>query len=135
VTKEKSDVVIIAHGIDMVEVRDFSTLAKFANDQLSTIFTESELADVGTGQNKAERLAGRFAAKEAVLKALGKGFGCGIAFTDVEVILAESGAPSVLLRGNAHELSRSMGITAWLVSTSHTARAAVASAIGIAANA
>ena len=123
----------IGHGVDIVDVADFSRLIEApARQFLDRYFTDSELATVATGANKLERLAGRFAVKEAVLKALGVGWGDGIAFTDVEIITLETGAPTVLLHRRLADLERERCIIGWLVSTSHTATVAVGSVIALA---
>ena len=74
------------------------------------------------------RLAARFAAKEAVLKALGVGIGSA-AFRDVEVVRAESGEPHLVLTGSAAALAHARGVTRWHVSLTHTDTVAVASVV------
>lgn len=83
-------------------------------------------------KRRIEHLAARFAAKEAVLKAIGTGLSRGIAWTDVEVTRDPSGAPGVRLRGQALQIATERGITRWILSLSHTEEAAMASAIGLA---
>lgn len=123
---------VVGHGIDIVGVADFSHLiCGSASTFLSRYFRESEVSSVGDAVNRLERLAGRFAAKEAVLKALGVGWGDGIAFTDVEVSALESGAPTVQLYRQLAVLAHDGGIAGWRVSISHTSEFAVASAIAI----
>ena len=123
---------VIGHGIDLVEIGDLRRWIEDPRDLLlSRCFTPAELADAGEGPNRIERLAGRFAAKEAVLKALGTGFGGGIAFTDVEVRRQEGGAPEVILHGGAAVAADRLGITRWMLSTSHTDSFAMASAIAV----
>lgn len=77
-----------------------------------------------------EHLAGRFAAKEAVLKVLGTGLARGIAWTNVEIIREPSGRPSVQLHDRAADLAAELGITDWQLSISHVRGLAMASAIG-----
>jgi holo-[acyl-carrier protein] synthase len=123
---------LVGHGVDIVELTDFSRLLKEpARAFLNRHFTENELADAGTGATQAEKLAGRFALKEAVMKALGVGWGDGIAFTDVEVVTLESGAPSVVLYRRIEALQLQKNISGWLVSISHTRSIALASAIAV----
>ena len=84
---------IIGHGIDLVDINEIRRWIEDPREPLTTrCFTELELEQIGDDANKVERVAGRFAAKEAVLKALGTGFGDGIAFTDV-VIYRKAGQP------------------------------------------
>jgi holo-[acyl-carrier protein] synthase len=76
-------------------------------------------------------LAGRFAAKEAVLKVLGTGWRGGISWTDIEVSKNASGQPGIRLSGECARIAAEMGITQWHVSLSHIETHATASAIGI----
>ena len=77
---------IIGHGIDLV---DISAIKRWIDDPRDPLiprcFLQEELDEVGIGPSRIKRLAGRFAAKEAVMKALGTGFGAGIAFSDVMI--------------------------------------------------
>jgi holo-[acyl-carrier protein] synthase len=123
---------ILAHGIDLVDIGSTERLLADPTDQfLIRCFTPRERADAGDGFERPARLSGRFAVKEAVLKALGTGFGSGIAFTDVEVIRLDTGAPSIVLRGKAAEVARVRGISSWLVSTSHEGSMAIGSVIAL----
>lgn len=125
---------MVGHGLDVVDVADFSRLLSVpACGFLDRYFTDSELSAAGEGINKTERLAGRFALKEAVLKALGVGWGDGISFTDIEIITQCSGAPTVVLYRRLAELQREREITGWLVSASHTNTVAVGSVIALGA--
>ncbi|MBS1261602.1 MAG: Holo-[acyl-carrier-protein] synthase [Calditrichaeota bacterium] len=83
-------------GLDIVRV---TRLAQHADDMafLRRIFTEDELVAIPDGTNRDERLAGRWAAKEAVAKALGCGFGADLTFRDVEILHGERGEPIVTL--------------------------------------
>jgi holo-[acyl-carrier protein] synthase len=94
-------------------------------------FTEQELEESGDNERTAERLAGRFATKEAVLKALGLPFGDGVGFVDVETLNGPTGAPSVVTHRHVAKRAAELGVDAWLVSTSHTSTVAVASVIGV----
>lgn len=87
---------IIGHGVDLVDTTSIRQLvADPVGHFVDRCFTATEQAAAGDGPNRLDRLAGRFAAKEAVLKALGTGFGGGIGFVDVEILTLPSGAPSV----------------------------------------
>lgn len=121
---------ILGHGIDLVDLGRFRHLIEnAAPGVLVRYFTPSELNDAGDGAVRFERLAGRFAIKEAVLKALGLGWGDGIAFTDVETTTASSGAPGITLHRKVARDAEERGITNWLISTAHTGSATVASVI------
>ena len=125
---------VAGHGLDVVDIADFSRLMNVsARGFLDRYFTESELAAVGDGANQVEKLAGRFAIKEAVLKALGVGWGDGIAFTDVEVVTLGSGAPTIQLHRQLGALEKEREIIGWFVSASHTSLVAVASVVAISA--
>lgn len=73
----------------------------------------------------------RFAAKEAVLKALGTGLRDGLAWTDIEVIRDGLGAPGLALHNRAAERAAALSVVSWSISLSHTSRFAVASVIGL----
>jgi holo-[acyl-carrier protein] synthase len=123
---------IIGHGLDIVDIDDFARLLdEPARNFLDRYFTEAELTAAGDGATQIQRLAGRFAVKEAVMKTLGLGWGNGVAFTDVEVITLETGAPTVLLRRKLASLEQERAIIKWFVSISHTSTIAVASVIAV----
>jgi len=122
----------IAHGVDLVEVRTFSGL--FEGDaaiHLSRYFTPGELVSIGIDSRSADRMSGRFAIKEAVLKALGTGWGDSIGFKDIEIVTSEIGAPSVVLHRRLHAIATELGITRWLVSSAHAGGFVMASVIGV----
>jgi holo-[acyl-carrier protein] synthase len=121
---------IVGHGIDIVEVGRIARMVEQYGDRfLERVFTERERAYAAGKKRTAEHLAGRFAAKEAVFKALGTGWKDGIGWADVEVVLLPSGQPELMLRGSAAEAARTIGATRWVLSISHTEEHAVASAI------
>lgn len=122
---------MLAHGIDLVEIARFAEFLDRHPDRARTrLFTEAELAYARGRKREVEHLAARFAAKEAVLKALGTGWSDGLAWTDVEVTRDDEGRPGLALRNRAAELARKQGITHWTVSLSHTEHHATASVIG-----
>jgi holo-[acyl-carrier protein] synthase len=122
---------LVVHGVDIVEIDDFRRMLQpELKMQLSMIFTEGELKECESNERVAERLAGRFATKEAVLKALRLGFGDGVAFLDVETVNEEGGAPKLSVHRLVAQRARDLGVDEWLVSTSHTSSFAVASIIG-----
>jgi len=124
---------IVGHGIDIVEVARVRRLCEDHGQRfLDRCFTPAEQAYCGRREKRYyEHLAGRFAAKEAVLKVLGTGWRHGIAWTDIEVVNATSGAPSVVLREECARIADDRGITDWLLSLSHIETHATASAIGV----
>jgi holo-[acyl-carrier protein] synthase len=117
-------------GIDAVEVDRFRRLLERRPAAARRLFTEAELAFGARWRDPAPRLAARFAAKEAVMKALGVGLGA-FAFHDVEVVSAASGAPSLILRGAAKALANRMGVEAWRLSLTHTDAMAQAVAVAL----
>src|SRR5439155_26756819 len=109
----------LATGVDLVEVERFARALQQRPRLLDRIFTEAERACCA-GDN--ERLAARFAAKEATFKALGEGWPL-VAYHDVEVVTQDRCAPSLRLRGVASSLAGRRDVA---VSLSHTAGLAVA---------
>ena len=123
---------VLGHGIDLVETDRIRRLIDEHGDRaLERLFTEGERAHGADSPRRAEHLAARYAAKEAVLKALGTGWTQGIAWTDVEVWRSPSGQPEIRLHGRAAEIAASMGVGRWLVSLTHTAGHAAASVIAL----
>lgn len=123
---------IIGHGIDLVEVaRIRAMLDEHGQRFLDRCFTPAEQAYKADSRRRIEHLAARFAAKEAVLKALGTGLTGGIAWTDIEVVSTASGAPQIVLHGSARAAAASLGITSWVISLTHTDSLAMASVIAL----
>lgn len=123
---------VLSHGIDMVELTEFKRLLDEPTADLARrCFTERELAYAGEDHRRTERLAARFAAKEAVLKALGTGWVTGISWRDIEVSNAPNGAPSVNVFGQVKQIAMSKGVSTFLLSLSHSSTHAIASVIAI----
>jgi holo-[acyl-carrier protein] synthase len=123
---------ILAHGIDLVDIPSTARLIALPGDQfLMRCFTAREQEAVGHGRDRPARLSGRLAAKEAVMKALGTGFSQGVGFLSIEILTLPSGAPWILLHGEAQRRATALGITSWLVSTSHEGEMAMASVIAL----
>ena len=117
---------IIGHGIDLLDLDQLAALINdLETDFIVRNFTKDEQADVGDGPDKPQRLAGRFAAKEAIAKALGTGFDGDVTPLEIEIRRRSSGAPDVVLHGAAAEIAENLGITDWQLSISHTDTAAV----------
>ena len=133
---------IVGHGIDIVAIaRVDEMLQRWGERFTHRCFVDGERAYADAGRKRrAERYAARFAAKEAVLKALGTGLRDGIAWTDIAVVQEPSGRPALELAGVAADLARQQGIDRWAVSLSHAGPGmgehgyATASVIGWAAN-
>ena len=117
-------------GIDAVEIERFRRLLERRPGAAERLFTDGERAFGARWKDPAPRLAVRFAAKEAVMKALGVGVGA-FAFRDVEVVSEASGAPSLVLRGGAQALAQRLGVRDWKVSLTHTDSVAHAVAVAL----
>lgn len=113
---------IVGVGIDVVDVPRFEIVLARRPRIVERLFTEGEQRDA---RGKAERLAARFAAKEAVMKSLGVGAGS-VPWKSIEVKRAASGAPSVMLHGAATELATARGANEFSISLTHTAMTAAA---------
>ena len=121
---------MIGIGVDLCEVDRMRAALDRTPTLRGRVFTDAEQAYCDERQDPTERYAARFAAKEAVLKAMGLGLGaCG--WRDIEVTRAESGAPSVVLHGRALELADERGIRSWLLTMTHTHRVAEAIAVAL----
>jgi holo-[acyl-carrier protein] synthase len=117
-------------GVDIVATRRIAELLDEHGARFTRrVFTERELADCG---QRTDSLAARWAAKEAVAKALGTGFGS-VNHLEVEVIRDEAGCPHVRLHGQAASLAQARGLNRWAISLSHDGGMAVAfvAAIGL----
>ena len=124
---------IVGHGIDIVETARIRALVDDHGQHfLDRVFTAAEQHYCSINPKRYyEHLAGRFAAKEAVLKVLGTGWRGGIAWTDVEVVKESSGQPKIVLSGECERIARDLAICHWHVSISHIETHATASAIGM----
>ena len=124
---------ILGHGIDIVETDRIRKLVEHHGQHfLDRVFTAEEQRYCAASPKRYyEHLAGRFAAKEAVLKVLGTGWRGGIAWTDIEVVKETSGQPKILLTGECERIAKDLGIYRWHVSISHIETHATASAIGM----
>jgi holo-[acyl-carrier protein] synthase len=112
---------IIGIGYDIVEVpRIESVLDRWGEKFEKRVFTTQELAYCQSKKNRSQRLATRFAAKEAVFKALGTGWQRGVGWTDIEVTNDGLGKPSITLRGRTEKLSRQLGVQNIFVSMTNT---------------
>jgi holo-[acyl-carrier protein] synthase len=112
-------------GVDVVDVGRVSRFAADNGDRLREIWTSVELAR-GAGRAGAQHLAVRFAAKEALLKALGTGLGPGMRWTDIEVRNDRRGRPLLALSGQVASWAAAHGMSAADVSLSHNPTTAVA---------
>lgn len=117
-------------GTDITECqRVASMLERHAEQFISRVFTPREIAYCQPRRDHVLRFTGRWAAKEAVLKALGTGWTAGITWQDVEILNADSGEPRVTLSGGAQKAATARGIEKVHISISHCDTHAVAFAI------
>lgn len=112
-------------GVDLVEIaRIWTAIVRYPDRFLTRVFTPLEIAQC---QERPESLAARFAAKEAAAKALGTGiWRHGIAWTDIEVVRVEGGAPTLRLHNAAAQRATTLGWASWSVSLSHDRERAIA---------
>jgi len=122
----------MAHGVDLVDCERISeAIAKHGERFLRRVYTQRELDYCRGKKRELEHLAGRFAAKEAVLKVLGTGWTGGVNWTDIEVVNEPSGQPRVTLSGRTKEIAEENGLGEVLISISHIATHAIASAVAV----
>lgn len=126
---------IVGHGVDIVDSNRIARMLETHSDRfLTRCYTEAERAYCQANPaRQLEHLAGRFAAKEAILKVLGTGWSGGIAWTDAEIVRSASGMPGVVLHGRCIDVAQRLGITDWWLSISHIRTHSIASAIAAAA--
>lgn len=119
----------------MVELAEFKLLLDEPTADLARrCFTTKELDYASQDHRRTERLAARFATKEAVLKSLGTGWVTGISWKDIEVSNSPNGAPSVSVFGEVERIANSKGVTTFLISLSHSSTHAIASVIAVGLN-
>ena len=123
---------IVAHGIDLVDFPRIGEMAERHGGRfLDRVFTTAEQKYADSNKNRIEKLAGRFAAKEAVLKLIGTGWRGKIAWTDIEIINNSTGQPEVTLTGEVKKIADKLGIRHISLSITHTANFAIASAVAL----
>ena len=121
---------IVGLGIDIAEVpRIGAAIERFGRRFIERIYTEAEIRYCESKLNKLERFAGRFAAKEAAMKAIGTGWKFGVAWRDFEVRREPSGRPTIAFSGKAAEFAQRLGVRRASLSISHTAEQAIAQVI------
>ena len=114
----------ISTGVDLAEVERIQAAIehpRIGQRFRDRVFTASEIAYCEKKQRgKYESYAGRFAAKEAVMKALGRGWGAKVRWLDIEVARARSGKPEIVLHDKTAQLAAELGIRRWALSITHT---------------
>lgn len=123
---------IIGLGTDIVEIsRIAQMIERHGEHFLKRIYTSDEIAYCQRRKHSYEAFAGRWAAKESVMKVLGTGFVKGIGWQDIEVLALQSGKPVVHLSGSTADFSSQLGISEVLITISHCRTYATATAIGV----
>jgi len=118
---------IVGTGTDLAEVdRIAHSIERFGNRFLERVYTPGERAYALSKANFAERLAARFAAKEAGMKAIGTGWHGGVRWQDFEVVNERSGRPTLRLNGVARDVANELRVSRIHLSLTHTAMVAMA---------
>lgn len=121
---------IIGIGTDHVEIDEFKPRVKNKRGKfVQRVFTDSEIAYAESTDDFVQRLAARFAAKEAVLKALGTGWTDDVEWRDIEILNNKLGRPQAILRGKTARLAARAKVTRVFVSMSHTRHLATAQVV------
>lgn len=123
---------VVGIGTDIVEIlRIAQMIERHADLFLQRVFTAHEIEYCSVRKSATQHYAGRWAAKEAVLKAIGTGWSGGIQWTDVEVRNAQGGQPRIELSGGALAACQELGIREVLISISHCRSHATAFAVAV----
>ena len=119
-------------GTDITEcVRIAQMIDKHGEVFLNRVYTQQEIVYCSARKAATQHYAGRWAAKEAVLKSIGTGWSRGIHWTDIEVVNAVGGKPSIAIAGEARQICEQRGIGDILISISHCRNYAVAYATAL----
>ena len=118
---------ILGIGVDLVDIaRVERMLDRHQGRARDRVFTAGEIAYCNEAGRPGESYAARFAAKEAFFKAVGRGWGQGLAWTEVEVLSGGHGAPELRLHGAARKRADLLGVRRWHLSLTHTGETAAA---------
>jgi len=121
---------IVGLGVDIAEVdRIAATIKRHGRPFLERVFTPVEIAYCERHRKAAERFAGRFAAKEAAMKALGTGWRRGVRWVDIEVVRESSGKPTLKLFGASRAIADRLGVKNIALTITHTGNTALAEVI------
>ncbi|MGB7438418.1 MAG: holo-ACP synthase [Candidatus Acidiferrum sp.] len=121
---------IVGIGIDVAEVKRIAAVIESQKERfLRRVYTLDEVAYCEQFKNRYERYAGRFAVKEAAMKALGTGWSRGVRWVDLEVVRQRGGRPTLVLKGQAKKIAESLGVKSIAISITHTAEQALAQVI------
>ncbi len=121
---------IVGLGVDIAEVERIETaIRRHGRAFIERICTPAEIAYCDRHRNAAERYAGRFAAKEAAMKALGTGWRKGVRWVDIEVAREASGRPTIRLHGAAKDHAARLGVRNIYLSITHSGNLALAQVV------
>ena len=121
---------IVGLGVDVAEVsRIEAAIERRGRAFIERVFTPSEIAYCEKHRNRAERFAGRFAAKEAAMKALGTGWARGVRWVDIEVLREPTGKPTLNLMGQTRAIADYLGVRSISLSITHSGDMALAQVI------
>jgi holo-[acyl-carrier protein] synthase len=121
---------VIGIGNDLVDLDRFRMVLDRTPTIVERVFTEAEQQYARRRHDPTERFGARFAAKEATMKALGVGLG-EVVMRDIEVVRADSGAPSLVLHGTAATMAAERGVHRWMITLSHTDHVAQAVVVAL----
>jgi holo-[acyl-carrier protein] synthase len=129
-SRSERDRMIVGMGIDVEEVeRVRGAMERQGERFLRRIFTETERAYCEQFKDKYERYAGRFAVKEAAMKALGTGWSRGVRWVDIEITRLRGRRPTLELKGEARKIADRLGVKNIAISITHTSKQAMAQVI------
>ena len=121
---------IVGLGLDIAEIdRMEAAITRHGAPFIERLFTPEEAAYCERFKNRYERYAGRFAAKEAAMKALGTGWSRGVRWRDIEVVREPSGKPTLHLAGVAREIADGLGVKHISLTITHSGNLALAQVI------
>src|SRR6202035_1052507 len=121
---------IVGLGVDIAEVRRVqAAIERRGTPFLRRVYTSMEIEYCERFKNKFERYAGRFAAKEAAMKALGTGWSRGVRWVDIEVVREVSGRPTIVLAGEGRKIDDRLDVKRISLSITHTQEQALAQVI------
>jgi|SRR5665213_283131 len=121
---------IVGLGVDITQIdRIEAAIARRGRALLERLFTPLEIAYCERHRNSSERFAGRFAAKEAAMKALGTGWRRGVRWVDIEVVREQSGKPTLRLSGTARAIADALGVKNIALTITHDGNTALAQVI------
>ena len=128
----RSGGMIVGLGTDIVEVvRIGQMIERHGEVFLNRVYTDEEIRYCQRRKEYIQHYAGRWAAKEAVMKTLGTGWSRGVGWRDIEVCSSKSGSPSIVIRGGAREMAEQLGIRDILITISHCRAYATATAVAL----